>query len=174
LTFSCAIVASPRLTSPAIVETLKPCAASNGPVTPLRPAPASKLTARRRSALRRIVGTGRMRRVCPRLRWRDGAGGFFPGLCTAGSRSSGDKRPGTGEGSCALWPPWPCQAPDGSRGTRQGWRFKRHAEAMPGGGGARNPTARGCPIAKSVPHLPRGAAPRAAGGRLFPLSLVGA
>jgi hypothetical protein len=99
LTFSCAIVASPRLTSPAIVETLKPCAASNGPVTPLRPAPASKLTARRRSALRRIVGTGRMRRVRRRLRWRDGAGGFLPGLCTAGSQSSRDKRPWSGEGS---------------------------------------------------------------------------
>ncbi len=88
LTFSCAMVASPRLTSPAIVETLKPCAASNGPVTPLRPEPASKLTARRCSALRRIVGTGRMLRVRRRLRWRDGAGGFLPGLCTVGSRSS--------------------------------------------------------------------------------------
>jgi hypothetical protein len=49
-----------------------------------------------------------------------------------------------------------CRAPGGSRGTRQGWRFKRHAEAMPEAGGARNPSARGSPIAKSVPHLPRG------------------
>src|SRR5258708_33281580 len=38
-TFSCVKLPSSRLTSPAIVATLKPCAASNGPVTPLRPAP---------------------------------------------------------------------------------------------------------------------------------------
>jgi hypothetical protein len=64
LTFSCAIVASPRLTSPTIVAARKPCAASNGPVTPLRPAPASKPSARRCSAVKRV------RR---RLRRRDGA-----------------------------------------------------------------------------------------------------
>jgi hypothetical protein len=76
--FSCAIVASPRPMSPMIVAALKPRAASNGPVTPLRPAPASKPSARRCAELRSSA-VWRVR--------RNGAGGFLRGLCMVNSRA---------------------------------------------------------------------------------------
>jgi hypothetical protein len=67
---------------------LKPCAASSVPVTPLRPALASKPSARRCvTALRRVTRRGRVR--------RDGAGGFLRGSCIGGKQATSDE--GSGE-----------------------------------------------------------------------------